>query len=77
MTLQTSEALKKHESDLSMILFAKKKASNYRTQKRKYCLGSFSLPPSFVILCCTLMLFLRMLKGKKIFCFLTETGIAR
>lgn len=25
MTLQTSEALKKHESDLSMILFAKKK----------------------------------------------------
>lgn len=65
MTLQTSEALKKHESDLSMILFAKKKAFNYRTQKRKYCSGSFSLPPSFVILCCTLMLFPRMLKSKK------------
>jgi len=26
MTLQTSEALKKHESDLSMMLFAKKKS---------------------------------------------------
>lgn len=77
--MQTSEALKKHESELSMILFAKKKpqTSNYGTQKRKYCLGSFSLPPSFVILPCTLMLFSRMVKGKKLFCFLAESGIAR
>lgn len=66
MTLQTSEALKKHESDLSTILFAKKpKSSDYGTEKRKYCLGSFSLPPSSVILLCTFMLFSRMMKGKK------------
>lgn len=43
MTVQTSEALKKHESDLSMILFAKKKKKSLQlwNSKKKILFGLF------------------------------------
>lgn len=73
MTLQTSEALKKHESKLSIILFAKikKKKRERSFQVWKYLkrkennVWALSHSPTFVILRCTLTLFPRMVKGKQ------------
>lgn len=68
MTLQTSEELKKHESNLSMILFAKKNPPTM--EPKKYCFGCFSWPPRFFTLHCTLMLLPRTMKAKKSFLLL-------